>query len=53
MSTAQGMIVIMPRRIKMRTAQLSNWMSCGGRMEYHAMVQTGVAVLLRREVLRA
>lgn len=24
----------------MRTAQLSNWMSWGGRIEYHAIVKT-------------
>lgn len=26
---------------KILTAQLSNWISCGGRMEYHAMVYDG------------
>lgn len=29
--------VVQGRRTKIRTAQLSNWISCGGRMEYHAM----------------
>jgi len=26
------------RRTKSRTAQLSNWVSCGGRIEYHAIL---------------